>query len=123
MASVTETRPPMNLGRAAGIWCALGVAALAVLVALLMLGSVALPVSRALEALLHARSATPDIADYIVLTLRHASAGFASGALLALAGALLQVLLRNPLAEPYVLGVSGGAATFALAAMLAAVPW
>ncbi len=33
------------------------------------------------------------------------------GALLAMAGALLQVLLRNPLAEPYVLGVSGGAAT------------
>ena len=37
---------------------------------------------------------------------------------LALAGALLQVLLRNPLADPYVLGVSGGAAVGALAAML-----
>jgi iron complex transport system permease protein len=35
--------------------------------------------------------------------------------LLGLCGCLLQVLLRNPLAEPYVLGVSGGAA---LAAML-----
>ena len=32
--------------------------------------------------------------------------------------ALLQVLLRNPLADPYVLGVSGGAAVGALAAML-----
>ncbi|MGT2492556.1 iron chelate uptake ABC transporter family permease subunit [Cupriavidus basilensis] len=30
----------------------------------------------------------------------------------------MQVLLRNPLAEPYVLGVSGGAATGALTAML-----
>ena len=40
-----------------------------------------------------------------------------------MAGALLQVLLRNPFAEPYVLGVSGGAATFALAAMLASLPW
>ena len=76
-------------------------------------------------ALFHAHRRAPDIADEIVLTLRlpRALAGFASGALLAMAGALLQVLLRNPLAEPYVLGVSGGAATFALAAMLASLPW
>jgi iron complex transport system permease protein len=36
------------------------------------------------------------------------------GALLALSGAILQVLLRNPLADPYVLGVSGGASVAAL---------
>jgi len=47
-----------------------------------------------------------------------ALAGFSCGALLALAGALLQVLLRNPLADPTILGVSGGAAAGALAAML-----
>ena len=41
---------------------------------------------------------------------------FACGALLALAGALLQVLLRNPLADPYVLGISGGAGLGLLAA-------
>ena len=35
-----------------------------------------------------------------------ALAAFACGGLLALAGALLQVLLRNALADPYVLGVS-----------------
>src|SRR5688572_13449166 len=38
--------------------------------------------------------------------------------MLAVAGALLQTLLRNPLADPYVLGVSGGAAVGALAAIL-----
>src|SRR4029077_19459363 len=43
---------------------------------------------------------------------------FAVGGLLALAGTLMQVLLRNPLADPYILGISGGAATGALAAML-----
>lgn len=43
---------------------------------------------------------------------------FAVGALLALAGALMQVLLRNPLADPYVLGVSGGAAAGAMGMML-----
>jgi len=46
-------------------------------------------------------------------------AGFLVGGMLAQAGALMQVLLRNPLAEPYVLGVSGGASVFALCAMLA----
>jgi iron complex transport system permease protein len=37
---------------------------------------------------------------------------------LALAGVMMQALLRNPLADPYVLGVSGGASVGALAAML-----
>jgi iron complex transport system permease protein len=41
-------------------------------------------------------------------------AAFCVGGLLSLAGGLLQLLLRNPLADPYVLGVSGGAAAGAL---------
>lgn len=44
-------------------------------------------------------------------------AAFACGGLLALAGTLLQVLLRNPLADPYILGISGGAAIGALSAL------
>jgi iron complex transport system permease protein len=43
------------------------------------------------------------------------------GALLALAGLVMQVLLRNPLADPYVLGTSGGASVGALLALLAGV--
>jgi len=56
----------------------------------------------------------------IVLKLRlpRALAAFGVGALLALSGALMQILLRNPLAEPYLLGISGGAAVGALSAML-----
>jgi len=52
------------------------------------------------------------------IRLPRALAALVVGALLALAGVLMQVLLRNPLADPYVLGVSGGAASFALGAML-----
>lgn len=52
------------------------------------------------------------------LRLPRALAAFGTGASLALAGALMQVLLRNPLADPYVLGTSGGAAVAALGAML-----
>jgi len=54
----------------------------------------------------------------IELRLPRTLAAFATGGMLALAGALLQVLLRNPLADPYVLGVSGGASAGALAALL-----
>ncbi|NLC22394.1 MAG: iron ABC transporter permease [Halomonadaceae bacterium] len=55
------------------------------------------------------------------LRLPRSLSAFAVGGLLAVAGALMQVLLRNPLADPYVLGLSGGAAVGALAAMLAGV--
>jgi iron complex transport system permease protein len=53
------------------------------------------------------------------LRLPRVLAAFATGALLSVAGALMQVLLRNPLADPYILGVSGGAAVGALLTMLA----
>ncbi|GAB2919629.1 iron ABC transporter permease [Paraburkholderia jirisanensis] len=114
----------MSARRAAAIWAALGALALAVLAASLALGSVPVAPARVLAALFpmqHAAGTPADLAGEIVRTLRlpRALAGFSCGALLALAGALLQVLLRNPLAEPYVLGVSGGAATFALFAMMA----
>ena len=45
-------------------------------------------------------------------------AAFVTGAALALAGVLMQVLLRNPLADPYILGLSGGAAVGALACIM-----
>ncbi|MDX8387499.1 MAG: iron chelate uptake ABC transporter family permease subunit [Ghiorsea sp.] len=43
---------------------------------------------------------------------------FAVGGMLALAGAWFQVLLGNPLAEPYVLGVAGSAAVGAVSGMM-----
>ncbi len=56
----------------------------------------------------------------VLLELRwpRTAAALVTGALLAMAGALMQVLLRNPLADPYVLGISGGAASAALLALL-----
>jgi iron complex transport system permease protein len=62
-------------------------------------------------------------ADMVVqLRLPRALAGFACGGLLALAGALMQVLLRNPLADPYVLGISGGAGVGAMFAIMLGLP-
>ena len=53
-----------------------------------------------------------------ILRAERAVDGFIVGALLSMAGALLQVLLRNPLAEPYILGISGGAGVVTLSALL-----
>jgi len=61
-----------------------------------------------------------------VLALRFYSVMSASvvGASLALAGLALQALLRNPLATPYVLGVSGGASLcIILAGLFVSVLW
>ena len=52
------------------------------------------------------------------LRLWRVLAGLIVGAALALAGAVLQTVLRNPLADPFVLGLSGGA-SLAAAAVLA----
>jgi len=51
--------------------------------------------------------------------------GILVGAALSVSGAGFQALLRNPLADPYVLGVSSGAAVGAIVSMLAAprFPW
>ena len=56
----------------------------------------------------------------IVLDLRlpRIALALVTGGALGLAGAVFQALLRNPLAEPYVLGVSGGAAVGAVAAVV-----
>ena len=43
---------------------------------------------------------------------------FIAGGLLALAGSLMQLLLQNPIADPYVLGISGGAALVTLFGVL-----
>ena len=96
-------------------------AALAAFAWALMAG--ALPVSS--DAMLAALVGTGSSMEAdIVRTLRlpRAVAAFACGGLLALAGALMQVLLRNPLADPYVLGISGGAGVGAMFAILIGLP-
>lgn len=60
------------------------------------------------------------LAQAVIFELRlpRALTAFAAGGILAIAGVLMQVLLRNPLADPFIMGVSGGAAVAALSAML-----
>lgn len=81
----------------------------------LSVGSVKIPVADVLTGLLDASA--PGASVIRDLRLPRTLAAFACGGLLALAGALMQVLLRNPLADPYILGISGGAGVGALLAI------
>lgn len=82
----------------------------------LVTGSVALGTDDLLSALLMRQG----VASEIIWQLRapRVFAAFVTGALLSVAGCFLQTLLRNPLADPYIFGVSSGAAAGMLAAML-----
>src|SRR5436190_4263654 len=83
----------------------------------LMFGSLPVSLSALLRTLV---DSSLGVVDDVVWKLRlpRALAAFACGGLLAVSGVLLQVLLRNPLADPYILGVSGGAALGAIGALL-----
>jgi iron complex transport system permease protein len=104
--------------RALAVLAALALVAGAALLAALASGSVPVGARDVLAAL---AGSTDSEGAGVVRDLRmpRALAAFAVGALLSLAGALMQVLLRNPLADPYVLGLSGGAAVGALGTTIA----
>ena len=112
----------MSRGQAGGAGYGTVLAALAAALA----GAVALSASTGpvpvsfggfVDALLRGGADTP---ARVVLSLRlpRALLGLLVGGALASSGAAFQALLRNPLADPYILGVSGGAAVGALAATL-----
>jgi iron complex transport system permease protein len=100
--------------------------AAATLVVGVAFGNVSLPVGDTLAIIGHrflnqpATVTWPQSADTIVLELRlpRVLTAMAVGAALSLAGATYQGLLRNPLADPYVLGTASGAALGAAIALL-----
>ena len=117
------TRSDLNERRSRALLWLFAAACVAVLALSLIVGSVRLDPFAALSGLL-----TPGdrslAAAIVALRLPRAVTAIAVGGLLALSGGLLQALLRNPLADPYVLGISGGGACAAMVAIAAgAGPW
>ena len=107
----------MYSGRYGLLFATLIIAVVACFVFALALGSADIGFFDAMRAL--GGTGTDEVRTLIVeLRLPRALTAFAVGGLLAVAGVLMQVLLRNPLADPYILGTSGGAAVAALLAML-----
>src|SRR3954451_22712430 len=93
-------------------------AALAILTGLLLvaivvsagIGAVHLPMKEVLHALLHPRQQGDAAVILFSLRLPRVLAAALAGAGLSATGVLFQGLFRNPLADPFVLGASGGAA-------------
>ena len=104
--------------RPLGVFAVLAALALASLAFAVAAGSDGVRPTLIADALRGALDAA-DARIVVELRLPRALSAFGVGGLLAVAGVLMQVLLRNPLADPYILGTSGGAACGALAAILA----
>ncbi len=110
-ASISTRQSPLSL-----LWALALIAAASVVIALCS-GSDGLRPMLMLD-ILRGTLGEQDAMVVTQLRMPRAFSAFAVGGLLAIAGVLMQVLLRNPLADPYILGTSGGAACAALGAML-----
>jgi iron complex transport system permease protein len=111
----------MPLRRRAGLVSgALLLLALACMLYAGMTGSIPVATAEVPGALRQLLDGRPQSLAASLLELRagRATVAFVTGAALALAGVLMQALLRNPLADPYILGISAGASVGALGAML-----
>jgi iron complex transport system permease protein len=95
-------------------------AVLAVLAGSILLGLAVGPASIGPRDLWNALRGTEGAAHTILFSLRlpRVAAAALTGGALAVSGAVFQALLRNPLAEPYLLGVSAGAALGVVGAMV-----
>lgn len=90
----------------AGLGCALPLAMLVSVAA----GPVHIPASTLIAALLHARPLSPEDREILLsIRLPRICAAAITGSALSVSGLLFQGLFRNPLADPYVIGSSGGA--------------
>jgi iron complex transport system permease protein len=98
----------------------LGAAALAALLLGIALGAAPLAPHELVLGLLRRGEPT---ATAIIWSLRlpRVALGFVVGGVLAVSGAALQALVRNPLADPYLLGLSGGAGLGAVLALAAGI--
>ncbi len=86
----------------------------------LAFGAVDLTPAQVLAALLDPES--PDAAIIRELRVPRIALGFGVGGALAVAGAALQAVVGNPLAEPWLLGISGGAGLGAVLAVVIGLP-
>ncbi|MFE0138435.1 FecCD family ABC transporter permease [Streptomyces sp. NPDC059037] len=108
-----ERKPPY-----AAVITALLIALAAAATAGLALGSVKIPVTDVLEILTGRAEPSPFRTIVLDARLPRVLLGAAVGAGLAVIGTVLQALVRNPLADPFLLGVSSGASAGAVAAIV-----
>ncbi|PXA90863.1 iron ABC transporter [Nostoc sp. 3335mG] len=102
-AAAARTRHVLVLALLAGLFVAVFVAAIA-------LGSTPIPLEAVLGALGgQSASGNPDAQIVLSIRLPRAITAALAGAALGAAGLQMQTLMRNPLADPFVLGITAGA--------------
>jgi iron complex transport system permease protein len=114
----TEAGPVLTVHRWVAVIGGLMLACIAVLVLCLQFGATSVGLGSVASAIMHmvrgnlADSPSLETSEIIMVQIRFPRVlmGFLVGAGLASVGVTLQALLRNPLADPYVLGVSSGSA-------------
>jgi iron complex transport system permease protein len=124
MSSVSERitivpgREPLTARRTLLVCGTLSLILLVVAIGALSVGSVNIPLPRVLGVLFGSDTAT-EAERTIILSLRlpRILLAILVGSGLSLAGAVFQALLRNPLAEPYILGISSGGTVGAILAV------
>jgi len=93
--------------------------ALGTLIASVSYGEYNIPPLEVVRTILNVNQDNPDYTNYRLVVdsfrLPRIVLAFLVGAALATSGAIMQGITRNPLADPYLLGVSGGAALAAIA--------
>lgn len=112
------TRSPLTFRRALVVIVALTMALALVCVLALSIGSERIPL-RDVAASLADDASVPEAFRTIVVDIRlpRILLAIVVGAGLSVAGLVLQALLRNPLAEPYILGISSGGTVGAILVM------
>ena len=126
VSSWAQTGTVLTVHRWMAVIGGLLLACVAVLVFCLQFGATSVDVSSVVTAIMHmirgdlAGSPSQEASEIIMVQIRFPRVlmGFLVGASLAAVGVALQALLRNPLADPYVLGVSSGSALGVSVAML-----
>src|ERR1044071_1433904 len=101
--------------RGAGLAISLGILAFAALLSL-AIGTRSIPLGDVINALLHSGS-SQDEGIIRSLEVPRSLMGIAVGAAIGVAGALMQALTRNPLADPGLLGVNAGASAAVVIAL------
>jgi iron complex transport system permease protein len=119
MTAVATARPQglVHSSAVRSLWWLCSLALLVVVVALsIAVGSKDIPLPTVLDALVHHPS-TDDALVVLDLRVPRTMLGILAGVSLGVAGALIQALTRNPLADPGILGVNAGASFFVVIAV------
>jgi cobalamin transport system permease protein len=113
-----KVREPLTLKRTLVVCAGLLLLLAIVSILALSIGSVHIPVSRVVAALMGSESvSSADRTIILSLRLPRVLLAILVGSGLSIAGVVFQALLRNPLAEPYILGISSGGTVGAIIAI------